>query len=134
MATKQIPPSLIDGKTYFADEEGNILNAQGRKRKPDFSPSRHHHKGGSHYPVVKIADKDRVIHVLVCSAFWGVRPPEHVCHHLDGNKFNNRPDNLIWVSKEDHPKYDRMVRAGRILTHVQADKIMLSEMSKHCEL
>ena len=26
---------MISGRTYFADEEGNIINVMGRKRKPD---------------------------------------------------------------------------------------------------
>jgi hypothetical protein len=125
MIIKQIPLSLIDGKIYFADEEGNIRNAKGRKRKPDFCPAKQHHQGGSVYPVVKIADLNRNIHLLVCAAFWGERPSkDYVCHHLDGNKFNNRPDNLIWVHKKDHPRWDRAMRMGVIYKHRDGQQLM----------
>jgi hypothetical protein len=93
-----------------------------------------HHKGGSCYPAVDIADKSRLFHILVCSAFWGIRKQGQVCHHLDGNKFNNRPSNLIWLSREDHPKFDQMVRAGCILTHEQADTLILRDLSRHAEV
>jgi len=124
MIIKQIPPSLIDGKTYFADEDGNIINQKGRKLKVQFSkrdatnPRSH----GGNYPHVKI-DKERAIHLLVCAAFWGVSLPDQVCHHLDGNKFNNRPSNLIWVARADHPRFDSLVRQGIILQHFNPEKI-----------
>ena len=114
---KQIPPSLIDGKTYFADQNGNILNAKGRKRKPDFNQAMQHHKGGSCYPVVKIANKNRNIHILFCTTFWGFPQPGQQCHHLDGNKQNTRPDNLIWLSSKEHRRYDQLVKQGIILKH-----------------
>jgi len=125
MIIKQIPLSLIDGKIYFADEEGNIRNAKGRKRKPNFSPAKRDHKGGSAYPMVDIAYRWHNIHLLVCAAFWGERPSnDHVCHHLDGNKFNNRPDNLIWVHKKDHPKWDHAMRMGIIYKHCDCQQLM----------
>lgn len=109
---------MIGGKIYFADSEGNILNAHGRKRKQDFNRAMRDYKGGSIYPVVKIANINRNIHLLVCTAFWGPRRPGQECHHLDGNKCNNRPDNLIWVQKgEEHRRFDRAMRAGIIYKH-----------------
>jgi hypothetical protein len=37
------------------------------------------------------------VHVLVCEAFHGPKPfPGAQARHLDGNKFNNRADNLCW--------------------------------------
>lgn len=116
MIIKQIPPSLIDGKIYFADENGNILNAQGKIRKMDYSPGKQKHKGGSCYPVVKIANKNRNIHLLVCAAFRGLPMPGQVCHHLDGCKRNTRPANLLcWLTREQHVIADRRQRALRKL-------------------
>ena len=138
MKIKQIPPEIISGKTYFADEEGNIINSKGKKLKPGFSPAKtkHHLGSGKLYPLVNIAGKSRTIHFLVCSAFWGVRKPDHVCHHLDGNGQNNRPDNLIWVLRKNHPIFDRATRAGHIFVHDPrtTDEIMLFEMQHHMEL
>ena len=117
---KLIPPELIGGKTYYADTDGNILNAKGRKLKPLLSPGNHISRPNMHgaYPQVNIDGKRPTVHKLVCTAFWGLPKPNHVCHHLDGNKFNNRPDNLIWVSREEHPNFDRAVRNGVIYKHV----------------
>ncbi|MBQ7631359.1 MAG: hypothetical protein IJS82_01170, partial [Paludibacteraceae bacterium] len=77
MIIKQIPPALIGGKTYFADEEGNIINAKGRTLKVKFSPSNRDckKKGGSCYPHVSL-DKERRIHSLVCATFWGKPQPD----------------------------------------------------------
>jgi hypothetical protein len=43
------------------------------------------------------------VHQLVCEAFHGVRPfPEAQVRHLDGNKLNNRADNLQWGTPEEN--------------------------------
>ena len=130
MLQKQIPPSLIGGKTYFADEEGNIINRKGHRLKDhsvprDHVPSSH----GGDYPNVNIAGKNRYISHLVCATFWGLPPADHVCHHLDGNKFNNRPSNLMWVHRDLHPAFDRTMRAGIILQHVDLEKQLEEELS-----
>lgn len=121
---KQIPPSLIDGKTYFADEEGNIITRSGYKRKILYYPHCDHHRGGSKYPYVTIAGRSLDVHRLICAAFWGVPSPNQICHHLDGNKHNNRPSNLIWLNPDEHSKFDRMVRDGQIFIHLNPDRLM----------
>ena len=116
---KQVPPEIIDGKIYYADSDGNIRNAKGKILKPLFAPSDYISRPNMHgaYPRVVINKKSRNVHSLVCTAFWGLPLPNHVCHHLDGNKFNNRPANLIWLHRSVHPKYDRLVRQGIIFQH-----------------
>ena len=130
---KLIPPELTGGKTYYANSNGEILNAHGYKLKHLFSPAMRTHKGGSCYPRVQLGKKNLYVHLLVCAAFWGLPKPGHVCHHLDGDKFNNRPDNLIWVHRELHPKYDRWMRQGQIFRHIDTDLLMEREMSRHQE-
>ena len=38
------------------------------------------------------------VYLLVAEAFLGSRPSRYVVDHLDGNKSNNTPSNLEWVS------------------------------------
>lgn len=60
------------------------------------------------YPTVGLASCGRMrsvsVHRLVCSAFHGPKPtPSHQVAHNDGNRANNKPENLRWASsKENH--------------------------------
>lgn len=42
------------------------------------------------------------VHLLVCEAFHGTRPEGKVCRHKDGNRCNNRPENLEWATQKDN--------------------------------
>lgn len=44
-------------------------------------------------------------HVLVAEAILGTRPVGHHVHHLNQNKHDNRPENLVYTHYKDHPKY-----------------------------
>lgn len=44
------------------------------------------------------------VHDLVCTAFWGPRPLNHVVGHGDNNKLNNRPSNLKWITQSANIK------------------------------
>ena len=40
------------------------------------------------------------IHRIVATAFHGLPPTQnHIVHHIDNNKQNNRPENLMWVTR-----------------------------------
>lgn len=45
------------------------------------------------------------VHLLVASAFNGERPDGLVCAHLDGNKLNNTPENLQWVTAKENESH-----------------------------
>ncbi|MCR5533255.1 MAG: HNH endonuclease [Paludibacteraceae bacterium] len=130
---KLIPPELIGGKTYYADSDGNIRNAKGHIIKPRFGPAARNYKRGSCHPHVRIGGKECRIHILVCSTFWGMRKPGQHCHHLDGNKFNNRPTNLIFLDPDEHRRFDKAMRSGKIYVRSLVDP-MVFEMSHHCEI
>lgn len=56
----------------------------------------------------------RGVHIYVLLAFVGERPAEMVACHWDGNKLNNRVDNLRWGTPQDNS--DDSIRLGETNT------------------
>jgi hypothetical protein len=53
-----------------------------------------------------IGCKTEAVHRLVARAFLGDRPSdEYEVNHIDGNKANNRVDNLEWVTPEENRQH-----------------------------
>jgi hypothetical protein len=54
-------------------------------------------------------------HRLVCEAWHGPCPAGKECGHLDGEKANNRPENLAWITRSENElhKFDQGVRLRR---------------------
>lgn len=74
---------------YYAADNGTILRAMA-----DYHDG---HKGYRHVAVRDDQGKRRrKLHVLVALAFHGPRPPGLVIRHLNGDKTDNRPDNLAY--------------------------------------
>jgi hypothetical protein len=45
-------------------------------------------------------------HTMVCAAFHGTKPtPQHVCNHKNGNKYDNRADNLEWMTVKENAEH-----------------------------
>lgn len=47
--------------------------------------------------------------------------PEHKTdvHHIDGNKLNNRPDNLVWMSRSEHQRYHAQNRGPETIEKIR---------------
>lgn len=54
------------------------------------------------YVTASALGKPRYVHRLVCEAFHGAAPPGTVTAHLDGNRQNNVPGNLAWVTPTEN--------------------------------
>lgn len=54
------------------------------------------------------------VHDLILRAFIGPPPPGFECRHLDGNRANNRLDNIVWGTRqqnaEDKIRHDTVPR------------------------
>ena len=111
-AKYRIPPSMIGGRTYFCDDEGFVLNRAGKRLKPwcgqamRANPNTH----GGTCAAVNLGKVHRV-HRLNCAARWGKPKSGQECHHLNGNMYDNRPDNLIWLYPDRHRFYHQRLRA-----------------------
>lgn len=61
------------------------------------------------YPQVDLCrggeERPRPIHSLVAEAFLGRRPQGHEVNHLDGNKANNRVENLAYVTPSENVRH-----------------------------
>lgn len=60
-----------------------------------------------------------LVHRLVLSAFVGPSPGGHVCNHIDGDKTNNCPKNLEWVTHNENTRHAHAI--GLINTRGEAN-------------
>jgi len=59
----------------------------------------------------------RRVHVLVCEAFHGPRPVGQEVRHLNGNKRDNRAENLRWGTRDENVA--DMIRHGTTVAGVR---------------
>lgn len=100
---------LKDFPYYFACDDGHIYSKRGRGMGKDSYNNNLKKlmtgKGGSGYLQVCIKNKkgkrkNRMVHRLIASEFIGNIPNNMTVSHLDGNKFNNKPENLTIESQK----------------------------------
>lgn len=114
---------------YFATEEGHIISkysGQPKKLSPGVSSS------GKGYFQVKLDGKTRLVHRLIYEAYVGEIPKGMTISHLNGDKYDNRLDNLTCESysdnhrrKKEHGTYDGGYNNSRaILSKEQVDLII----------
>lgn len=90
----------IAGTQYDVSSHGRVRNATWRILKASTLGRRHQYlrvnlcsNGLSRY---------HSVHSLVASAFIGPRPPGFTVDHIDGNKHNNTPSNLEYVTHAEN--------------------------------
>lgn len=60
------------------------------------------HVGNQGYRVVRIGNRTRYVHQLVCETFHGRCPPGYDTRHLNGDKLDNRASNLAWATHAEN--------------------------------
>ncbi len=68
-------------------------------------------EGYLHHTLIRTGGNDRqriALHVLVATTFIGPRPEGLVIAHRDGNKANNRVDNLAYVTQRENIEHKRV--------------------------
>ena len=125
---------------YKADSEGHIWGIKGYRLKWRYT------KG---YPSVTIRgpsctnnNNKKYVHQLVPLTFHGPKPDGLECRHLDGDKNNPRPDNLLWGTAEENQADARKHGADIInaklsrdmaekIRHLRASGVKVTDIAKH---
>jgi hypothetical protein len=85
---------------YGADEKGHIWSLRYNRELKMWPTSK-----GRKTTELRINKKREkaIVARLVCDAFHGPAEfDENECHHLNGIGTDDRPENLMWVTKEQH--------------------------------
>lgn len=118
---KNVTYKNITFSKYFFDSKGNILNKNKEKLKP--------WDDGRGYYVVDITDDDgesfRVkIHNAVAETYNGKRPKDAIVQHKDGNKHNNAPGNLEYLTQKENVAHAQVAIKGKeYLSNDKVEKI-----------
>ena len=126
---RHCPPVLYPGHSFVADSEGHVFHSNGdhwkSRCKKNFKRQPNCH---SSYLIVSAGRQSFLVSRIVCAAFHGAPEKGQECHHLNGRIYDNRPDNLIWLSRKEHRLFDTVQRvlrkAGRDLTKMSRNEII----------
>ena len=108
---------------YYAGDDGRIYSKRNFNRhqpvSDELKPLKLHNNGGNYAGVtlcIASKRKYRKVHRLVFEAFHGSCEGTQV-HHIDGNPSNNKPDNLVALTADEHlAEHTPVENAIRLLT------------------
>ncbi len=116
------PPLSSDSVTPVPGYDGLVVDARGRlfaREKDGDLVELRPWPSNTGYQVIRWRGRLLTAHRLICAAHHGPPPHNAVTHHQDGDKTNNHPDNLSWVTQRENARASLEFH-GRTLT---ADRV-----------
>lgn len=111
MKKREVWKSVPGYEGYFASNFGNIKSANKKLKQ------RLRDKRRKYFCVTLAGNKSVNVHILVCLAFYGLRPKGKEAGHLNGDASDNRVENLAWITKKENEQHkfehDAVVRGDR---------------------
>lgn len=95
---------VVGWDRYSVSNTGLVVRVAGHftSKRLGVPLKQHVDSAGLGYQLVRLCKdskpQSRSVHVLVCEAFHGPRPPGMQVDHIDGNPSNNHASNLRWVT------------------------------------
>lgn len=109
---------------YLVSNYGRIYSFKNKtikNKKKSFKKKHKRRKTIELYLMTRLVDDNGVlsnsiyIHRLVALVFCPNSDPEHKTevHHIDVNPLNNKADNLVWLTPEEHREIHKQLRAAQ---------------------
>jgi len=94
------------GKTRIFSEECKAKLSKAKIARGDLLAAGVSHKTGGYSEITRGPNKGRGVHVVIKEEEIGRKLfPHEVVHHIDGNKQNNDPSNLLLMTRSDHARH-----------------------------
>jgi len=78
--------------------------------------------------------RHRYVHELVAAAFIGPRPYRHQINHIDGDKINNRVENLEYVTQAENIRHARRIGLAASGERSGGAKLTADQVREMCQL
>jgi hypothetical protein len=95
-------------QVFINEENGKVRILSNSKHKKGGELTQYKNNNG--YLTVKLNNKRRSIHSIVSHFYLGEKISELCVNHIDGNKLNNAPNNLEYITFSENVKHS--VRIG----------------------